>query len=170
MNIEKQVPHVDELFEEWNRDDSPGAAIAIIQDGEVIFKNGYGLANLEYSIPITPSTIFHVASIAKQFTAYAVAQLEQEGIVCMDDEVRQYVPEVPQYSHPVTLRHLAHHISGIREQDELLTMAGWRIDDVITTRQILKLISKQQDLNFEPGNEFYSAIQAIQYLRRWSLE
>lgn len=147
------VAKVDQLFAEWDNWDSPGAALAVVKDGAIVYKRGYGCANLEYNIPITPSTIFHVASVSKQFTAFAIALLAQQGRLSLDDDVRQHLPEVPDLGKTITIRHLIHHISGLRDQWELLAMAGWRLDDVITKEHILKMVRHQQDLNFAPGEE-----------------
>lgn len=144
---------VDALFAEWDKPDSPGAALAVVKNGSVIYKRGYGSANLEYGIPITPSSIFHIASVSKQFTTMAVGKLAQEGKLSLDDEVRAHIPEVPDFGKPITLRHLIHHTSGMRDQWELLVMAGWRMDDVITRAHILKMVSRQVELNFDPGEE-----------------
>ncbi len=149
----REVAAVDSIFRQWDRSDSPGAAVAVVRDGEVILEKGYGMANLEYDIPVTPSTVFHVASVSKHFTAFAVGLLAAEGKLSLDDDVRDFVPELHDYGHTITLRHLIHHVSGIRDQWDLLGMAGWRLDDVITTEQILKLVSAQRELNFEPGDE-----------------
>jgi CubicO group peptidase (beta-lactamase class C family) len=132
----------------------PGAAVAVVRNGEIVFSRGYGLANLEYGIPITNETVFHVASVSKQFTAFAVALLADEGLLSLDDDVRTYMPEFPDFGETVTLRHLIHHTSGLRDQWELLAMAGWRMDDVITTEHILKMLSYQRELNFSPGEEY----------------
>jgi len=145
---------VDQLFSEWDKWDSPGAALAVIKDGSIIYKRGYGSANLEYNIAITPSTIFHVASVSKQFTACAITMLAQEGKLALDDDVRKYLPEVPDFGKTITIRHLIHHTSGLRDQWELLAMAGWRLDDVITKQHILKMVRHQKELNFEPGEEY----------------
>ena len=144
---------VDQLFAAWDRPDSPGCALAVMLGGEIVYKRGYGMANLEYDIPITPTTIFHVASVSKQFTAFAVALLAAEGKVSLDDEVRRYVAELPDFGAPITIRHLIHHTSGLREQFSLLTMAGWRLGDVITTGDVLDLVARQRGLNFPPGTE-----------------
>jgi len=151
ISLEEQV---DELFRKWDKSDTPGASIAIIKNGIVIFKNGYGMASLEYNVPITPSTIFHVASVSKQFTAFAIDILEDQGKLSLDDDIRKYLPEVPDFRKVITLRHLIHHISGMRDQWELLAMAGWRLDDVITKEHILKMVRHQKELNFEPGAEY----------------
>ena len=145
---------VDELFAAWDSSKKPGVAIAVVKDGAVIYKKGYGSANLEYEIPVTPSTIFHIASVSKQFTAFSILLLEKEGKLSLDDDVRKYIPEVPDFGKTITLRHLAAHTSGLRDQWNLLALAGWRLDDVITREHILKLVSRQKELNFDPGDEF----------------
>jgi CubicO group peptidase (beta-lactamase class C family) len=148
------IPQVDRVFEAWDKTVSPGCALAIVKDNEIIYKRGYGMANLEYGVPISPSTIFHIASVSKQFAAMAVTLLAHEGKLSLEDEVRQYVPEMPDFGEKITIRHLIHHTSGIRDQWEMVIMAGWRMDDVITTDDILDLLSKQRELNFKPGEKF----------------
>ena len=149
-----QNEQVDELFTIWDTDDTPGAAVAIVQDGVIKYKNGYGLSNLEYDIPITPTSIFHIASVSKQFTVFSILLLEKQGKLSLDDDIRKYIPEVPDFGTTITLRHLASHTSGLRDQWNLLSMAGWRMDDVITKEHVLKLVSKQKELNFNPGEEY----------------
>ncbi|CAN5183645.1 hypothetical protein BH20GEM2_BH20GEM2_08580 [soil metagenome] len=145
---------VDALFRQWDRPGSPGAAVAVIRDGEIVYSRGYGMANLEYDVPITPATIFHIASISKHFTAFAITLLAEEGKLSLDDDVRTHLPEVPDFGKAITIRQLIHHTSGLRDQWELLAMAGWRLDDVITREHILKMVSHQRALNFEPGEEY----------------
>lgn len=145
---------VDELFAVWDNNYSPGAAVAIVKDGKIIYEKGYGIANLEYDIPITPASVFHIASVSKQFTVFSILLLEQQGKLSLDDDIRKYVPEVPDFGKTITLRHLASHTSGLRDQWELLNYAGWRPDDVITKDQIMKIISQQKELNFNPGEEY----------------
>jgi len=144
---------VDQLFTIWDRPDSPGASLAVVRDGHIVYKHGYGCAQLEYGVPITPSTIFHVASVSKQFTAFAVTMLAHQGHLCLDDDIRKYIPELADFGHTITIRHLIHHTSGLRDQWNLLAMAGWRLDDVITKEHILTLIAHQKELNFNPGDE-----------------
>ncbi len=145
---------VDRLFTNVDNKASPGAAIAILKDGEIIYSRGYGMANLEYDIPITPATVFHVASVSKQFTAFAIAMLADRGYLSLDDDVRKHMPEFPDFGDTITLRHLIHHTSGLRDQWELLAMAGWRLDDVITKEHIMKMLQHQRELNFSPGEEY----------------
>lgn len=145
---------IDSLFSQWNSPDKPGASLALVHHGDIVLKKSYGSANLEYGIPNTPSTIFHIASISKQFTVFSILLLEDQGKLSLEDDIRDYISEVPDFGKTITLRHLANHTSGLRDQWNLLTMAGWRMDDVITKEQVLKLVSKQKELNFEPGEEF----------------
>ncbi len=142
---------IDALFKEWDTSNTPGASVAVIQHGKLIFAKGYGIANLEYNIPIRPETIFHVASVSKQFTAMAVVLLESDGKLALDDDVHQYLPELPDYGNKITIRNLLQHTSGIRDQWQLLALAGWNLQDVITQDQALRLIFRQKELNFAPG-------------------
>lgn len=145
---------VDKLFATWDKPDSPGASLIVVKDGAVLYQHGYGIANLEYDIPITPSTVFHVASVSKEFTAFAITLLASQGKLSFDDDIHKYLPELPDYGKKITIGHLIHHTSGLRDQWELLAMAGWRLDDVITKQHILKVVSHQKELNFAPGDEY----------------
>ncbi len=106
---------VDELFAEWDTEDSPGAAVGIFKDGRLVYARGYGVANLDYGIPMTPRTVLRIGSISKQFVAMCVAILAEQEKLSFDDDVRAYLPEMPDYGEPITIRHLLHHTSGIRE-------------------------------------------------------
>jgi CubicO group peptidase (beta-lactamase class C family) len=145
---------VDALFAPWNSLSTPGAAVAVIKDGIVVYRKGFGCAQLEYGIPITPSTVFHVASVSKQFTAMAVTMLEAAGKLSADDDIRKYLPEMHDFGTKVTIRNLLNHTSGIRDQWELLVLSGWRMDDVITQGQIMDRLRRQKELNFAPGSRF----------------
>ena len=144
----------DRLFAAWDKPGSPGGALAVVQDGKVVYRRGYGTANLEYGIPITPATIFEVASVSKQFTAFTVQLLAQEHRLSLDDDVRKYLPELHDFGKTITIRHLLHHTSGLRDQSNLLRLAGWRNEDVITEQDVLNLVWRQEELNFEPGAEY----------------
>lgn len=145
---------VDQLFAEWDRSDSPGAAIAVVKDGEIIYKRGYGMANLEYDIPITPTTIFDIASVSKQFAAFAITTLSHDGKLSLDDDIRTYLPDVPDFGNTITIRHLLHHTSGLRDWVQSLVIAGDLMDDVISFKHILKMARHQKALNFKPGQEY----------------
>jgi CubicO group peptidase (beta-lactamase class C family) len=133
---------------------TPGCALAVMRNGQVIYQKGYGLANMEYGIPITPATIFHIASESKQYVAFCMLLLEKEGKLSLDDDIRKHLPYVPDFGHKITIRHLVHHTSGLRDQWQLLANAGWQLDDVITQDHVIKLVSKQKALNSLPGEEY----------------
>ncbi|NAS12160.1 serine hydrolase domain-containing protein [Poritiphilus flavus] len=145
---------IDGIFTGFDDANKPGAAVAVVKDGEIVFKKGYGSANMEYDIPVTPSTVFHIASVSKQFTVFAILLLAEEGKLNFDDDIRKHIPEVPDFGKTITLRHLAAHTSGLRDQWNLLALAGWRLDDVITKEHVMKLVAAQNELNFDPGEEF----------------
>ena len=107
---------VADLFEEWNAPDSPGASVAVMQKGKVVYSKGFGSANLEYDLPITPATVFHAASLSKQFTAFSILQLADAGKLSVDDDVHKYIPELQDYGETVTLWHMLTHTSGLRDQ------------------------------------------------------
>jgi CubicO group peptidase (beta-lactamase class C family) len=146
---------VDKVFAKWDSTLSPGCALSVMKDGQIIYKRGYGMADLDHDNLITPETVFHVASISKQFTAAAILLLAQDGKLSLDDDVRKYITELPDFGVRITLRHLLHHTSGLRDQWELLGLAGWRYSlDLITDDDVLDLISRQKDLNFTPGDKY----------------
>jgi CubicO group peptidase (beta-lactamase class C family) len=145
---------VDAIFKAWNTPSTPGASVAVIEQGRIVFEKGYGIANLEYDVPIKPDTVFHVASVSKQFTAMAVVLLELDGKLSLDDDVHKYLPELPDYGSRITIRNLLQHTSGLRDQWQTLGIAGWRLDDVITQGQIQRLLFRQKELNFPPGTRY----------------
>jgi CubicO group peptidase (beta-lactamase class C family) len=145
---------VDRLFAEWDKSTSPGCAVGVMKDGRIIHERGYGMADLDHDVKISPTTVFHVASMSKQFTAAAILMLAHDGKISLDDPVRKYVPELPDLGGPITLRQLLHHTSGLRDQWELLVLAGWRYSlDLITDDDILVVLSRQKALNFAPGSK-----------------
>ncbi len=143
---------VDDLFKQVNNQSTPGASIAIVKNGKIIYKKGYGLGNLEYKQPLTSSSIFHIASESKQFTAFCIVLLAKEGKLHLDDDIRKYLPYVPQFRNAITIRSLIHHTSGLRDQYQLLQLVGQRLEDVMEQTDILKLVERQKDLNFVPGS------------------
>lgn len=148
---EVKTKDIDAVFSKWNSLEKPGMSVMVLKNDKIVYEKGFGAANLEYGIPITPKTIFHVASISKQFTAFAALLLEKDGKLSMDDDVRKYIPELPDYGKKVTLRNLANHSSGLRDQWDLLRMSGIRLDDVITQEHVLKIVHRQKSLNFDPN-------------------
>jgi CubicO group peptidase (beta-lactamase class C family) len=145
---------VDELFSEWNNSDSPGFVLAIIKDGETVYKRGYGIANLEHNVPISPSSVLDIASTSKQFTAMCIALLARQGKISLDDEIQTYISEMPRYEYPITVRHLIHHTSGIRDYLVLMELAGMRFENDYPDDEIIGLIARQKELNFKPGDEY----------------
>jgi len=146
---------VDRVFAKWDSTVSPGCALSVIKDGQIVYKRGYGMADLDHDIPITPETVFHVASISKQFTAAAIILLAQEGKISLDDDVHKYITELPDFGARISIRQLVHHTSGLRDQWSLLGLAGWRYSlDLITDDDVLDVISRQKELNFTPGAEY----------------
>jgi CubicO group peptidase (beta-lactamase class C family) len=145
---------VDKLFAQWTGPDSPGASIAIIQNGKIIYSQGYGAANLEYGVPNSPATVFPLASVSKQFTAFAIYLLVQDGKLSLDDDVRKYLPKLHDFGKMITIRQLLHHTSGVRDYWNLLILAGWRPEDQITDDDVARLLFRQAELNFAPGDRF----------------
>lgn len=147
------IAKVDELFIQWDKPDSPGCAIAVIQNGEIIYHRGYGMANLEYNIPISLNSVFDIASNSKQFTAMCIVLLARQKFLDLDDELQKYIPEIPQYSQPITIRHLSVHTSGLRDYLMLMFFAGMMFENKYLNEEIIALIARQQSLNFDPGAE-----------------
>jgi CubicO group peptidase (beta-lactamase class C family) len=145
---------VDALFAEWDKSTSPGCALAVVRDGRMVYSRDYGAAILEHEIPITPRSVFYVGSLSKQFTAMAVALLAQEGTLSLDDDIRKYVPELPPYDRPITIRNLIYHTSGLPEYMPLLARAGWRPDAPFTNKDALQVVARERNLTFPPGEQF----------------
>ena len=138
---------------EWDKPGSPGCALAVVQDQEIVFKRGYGMANLDYSLPITSRTVFDIGSTSKQFTAGAVALLAHRGELDLGADIRSYLPEMPEYDEIITVRHLVHHTSGVRDYLTLMFLAGLDSHDTYSLDDIVQLIASQRNLNFSPGSE-----------------
>ena len=143
---------VDAVFAHMDSREKPGCACSVMEEGNLVYSNGYGMANFEHNIEITPNSVFHIASVSKHFTTMAIELLVNEGKVSWDDSIRKYIPEVPEFDDTITLEHLVHHVSGIRDQWDLLLMSGWRWEaDVVTQKDVLDITSRQKELNFKPG-------------------
>jgi CubicO group peptidase (beta-lactamase class C family) len=146
---------LDRVFSIWSSKDGPGCSVGASRDGKTVYEAGYGSANLEADVPITPASIFHAASVSKQFTAMAVLLLAHEGKLSLDADVRTYLPELPDYGRRITLRHLLTHTSGLRDQWDLLAIARGRFEeDRITEADVLDIVTRQKALNFVPGTEY----------------
>tara|TARA_R110002096_G_scaffold5484_2_gene25576 strand:- start:139 stop:1836 length:1698 start_codon:yes stop_codon:yes gene_type:complete len=141
------------IIEPWVSTDAPGVSVAVSIDGEVVFARGAGMANLEHDLALTPGSVFQVASVSKQFTAFAALLLVSEGKVGLDVDIRTYIPELALPPQTITVRHLLDHTGGLREQGTLTAMAGWLDDDIRTREQVLEMITRQRGVNFEAGAE-----------------
>ena len=144
---------VDALFAQYDRPNSPGCALGVIRDGRLIYARGYGLANLEHDIPITSKTVFDIGSTSKQFAAASILLLAQQGKLSLDDDIRKLIPEIPAYDQPITIRHLLHHTSGLRDYLTLMSLAGTDFSGVTTDTDALRLLARQKEINFTPGAE-----------------
>lgn len=153
VNLKHQLHEVDQIFQEWDQSNTPGASIAIVLEGKVIYEKGFGMANLEHDIPNTPRTIFNIASVSKQFTAFSIAYLAQQSILNLDDKLEKFFPDLPGSEH-ITLRHLIHHTSGLRDFYDLMLISGWHLEDLFSEKQIMTVISDQSSLNFDPGQDY----------------
>ena len=149
-----QNNQIDSLFLEWNTPNHPGGAVGIMKDGKTVFSKAYGLASLEYLVPNNNGTIFNLASVSKQFTAMGIVLLELQGKLSIEDDIRKYLPEIPDFGKPITISHMLHHTSGLRSLHALLGMAGWRADDSRSNEDIDRFMLNQKELNFTPGEEY----------------
>ena len=155
LAADETTDKVDKIFASWDKTTSPGATLAVIRDGRIIYKRGYGMAKIEDGIVMTPDKIFDIGSCSKQFTAACIVMLARDGKISLDDNVRKYLPELPDYGTPITVRHLLHHTSGLRDYNALLELAGFRGDsDCPTVEEALKVICLQKKLNYAPGAEY----------------
>lgn len=150
-SIEKMARAVDEIFAEWTAPGSPGAAVILTNEGKVVLKRCYGLADIEHGVPITPATRFELASVSKSFTAFAVLLLEQSGKLSMGDDIRKYLPELPDYGSPITIGSLVHHTSGISDYVHILPYTGRTARSGFAMHDLLRLVAKQRLLEFTPG-------------------
>jgi CubicO group peptidase (beta-lactamase class C family) len=149
-----ELERLDSIFSDWRGTDVPGGAVVIVKGGEVVWEKAFGMASLEYGVPNIRETVFNIASVSKQFTAYGILLLEKDGKLSLDDDIRTYLPEIPDFGEVITIRHLLHHTSGLRSLHALFHLAGWRDDDRRSNEDLLRFLPKQKDLNFLPGNAY----------------
>ncbi|MDW3194280.1 MAG: serine hydrolase domain-containing protein [Cytophagales bacterium] len=149
-----QIAATNRLFKNWNNNHTPGATIGIIKDGNLIYSKGYGMANLEHDIPNDEHTIFNIASNSKQFTAACLSILELRGEIEFTQNVKTFFPEFPSYFEKITIDHLLHHTSGLRDFTQIHYLSGLRPDDYYDDQDIQKWINSQQELNFQPGEKY----------------
>ena len=145
---------VDRVFAAYDRTDSPGCAVGVYRDGHAAMARGYGMANLELNVAVSPQSVFDIGSTSKQFTATSVFLLAQQGKLSLDDDIRKYIPELPNYGKTITIRHILTHTSGIRDYLTLWGLAGVDDADLTTEDDALQLIVRQRELNFMPGEQW----------------
>jgi len=148
-------PLVDRVFARWDSATGPGCAVGIDRAGAPRFTRAYGAADLEYAVPNRSETVFEAGSISKQFTAAAAVLLALDGKLGLADDVRQYVPELPAYERPITIRHLLTHTSGLRDWGDIAALAGWpRGSRAYTHDHVLDILGRQRALNYPPGDRY----------------
>lgn len=145
---------IDAAFSAYAGSGSPGCATGIVTGGSLAWARGYGLASLEHEVPIGPATVFDLGSTSKQVTAAAVALLDRDGRLSLDNDIRRYLPEIPDYGATITIRHLLTHTSGLRDYTDLLAISGMRDEDLTTTADALAILGRQRGVNFTPGAEW----------------
>ena len=150
----KEPQAIDQIFAEWDNSSTPGCALGIIQDGQLIYAKGYGLANMEYDISNSASTVFRIASTSKQFTAACIILLVEQGKLSLKSTLKELFPSFPDYAKNITIKHLLNHTSGIRDYLMISYLKGLEDDDFYTDDDVMKWLVNQQDLNFKPGDEF----------------
>jgi CubicO group peptidase (beta-lactamase class C family) len=156
QETDPQSRRVDSIMATFQGTNSPGAVVAVVRKGEIVFQRAYGMANLTHGVPFTVDTRTNIGSTSKQFTAFAVAFLARDGRLSLDDDVRSHIPELPDLGETVTLRHLISHTSGYREFLNALAMGGWRMEDAdhIHRREIVEVVQRQPALQNSPGAEW----------------
>lgn len=153
--LDRQRTHrLDSLFELWQRPKGPGGAIGIMENGRTVYSRAFGMASLEYGVPNQPTTLFNAASVSKQFTALGIVLLHLEGTLDLDRDINAYLPDMPTFEQPITLRQMLHHTSGLRSLHDMLALGGWRGDDLRTNEDLYRFLRQQEELNFRPNDRY----------------
>jgi CubicO group peptidase (beta-lactamase class C family) len=145
---------VDQLFAPYDTPRTPGCALGVVRNGEFVYNRAYGAASLELGVPLSTQSVFDMGSVSKQFVAASVVLAAEQGYLSLDDDVRKYIPELLDYGHTITVRHMLHHTSGLRDLGNLLDFSGRNNEDVHPFEELLDLVVRQKALNFKPGDEF----------------
>lgn len=177
MLEDKEQGRIDALFRDFIKPDTPGLALGVIVHGEMVYSRGYGIANLEYDIPVSTKTVFHIASMSKQFTAMSIALLEEQGLVRLEDDIRVFFPELPQYPWPITVGNLVYMTNGLYDLYTLANyIVGVRENDFFTREQAWQLIKACDWLMFQPGTKwsygntgYFLLAQLVERVTRQSL-
>lgn len=149
--MKAQADRVDKLFEAWDTPDSPGCVIGVIKEGELVCVRAYEIADMVADSPLTPRSAFNIQSIGKQFTAACIALLVLEGVIALEDDIRKYLSEFPDYGIPIRVGHMVHHSSGIRDYIDLAMLAGIDFRSHFSHEDALQIMMRQRSLNFDPG-------------------
>lgn len=150
---EEAAKKADSFLSQWDKNDMPGCSVGAVRDGRLVYQRAFGMANLEYDVPNRASTLFNIASASKPFTAMSIALLARQGKLSLDDDIRKYVPEMPKYAEPITIRHLLHHTSGIREYQALVFFGGLGTDNAYSDKTVLNMLARQRNISFAPGTK-----------------
>jgi CubicO group peptidase (beta-lactamase class C family) len=144
---------IDAVFKAYSSQ-SPGCALGVFRDGAIAYARGYGMADLEHGVPITPSSLFDVGSVSKQFTAAAITMLADEGKLSFTDDIHKFIPELPDYGAPLTLNEMMWHTSGLRDYTNLLDLGGYGLEQVTTDEEALAAVTRQRALEFPSGTQY----------------
>ena len=151
---DERAEAVDAVFSAWDRDHTPGAVVAVVEDGDIVYEQAFGMADLERAVPLTTESVFDIASISKQFVAASILLLEERGELALKDDIRAHLPGFPDYGERITVQHLIHHTSGIRDYMDLMEMAGMEWENTYPQSEIVDLVARQRGLTHSPGEEF----------------
>ena len=149
-----EIAKIDDVFSDYAKPNSPGCALGVYRNGSIAYAHGYGLASLELGVPISPQTVFDIGSTSKQFTAFSILLLQQQGKLSVEDDIRKFMPEIPDYGKRITLHHLMTHTSGMRDYAGLFDLAGVPEQNLTNDQDAIDLIVRQKALNFMPGDEW----------------
>ncbi len=145
---------VDQLMSPYDGDGVPGGVVGVIKDGKVQFAKGYGLANLTHNLPFSVETPTNIGSVSKQFTAFGIILLEQQGKLSLDDDVRDHIPELPDFGEVITIKNLMNHTNGLREIYNTMPITGWKGEDDLLREEAITLVQRQPTLQASPGSEY----------------
>jgi CubicO group peptidase (beta-lactamase class C family) len=151
--FDEAAKQADAFLAQWDKNDMPGCSVGAVKDGRLVYKKAFGMANLDYDIPNTTTTLFNLASASKPFTAASIVLLAEQGKLSLDDDIRKYLPEIPNYGNMITIRHLLYHTSGIREYQALILFGGMSPDNALTDKLILNMLARQKNVSFAPGTK-----------------
>jgi CubicO group peptidase (beta-lactamase class C family) len=150
----KESEAIDSIFMDWNNASVPGCALGVIKGNELVYSRGYGSADLEHDLKITPSSVFYIGSVSKQFVTFSILLLEEQGKLDLDDRIQKFLPDFPEYESPLTIRHFIHHTSGVRDYLTLMYLKGRNYLDDMNPEEVYELIRRQKELNFSPGEKY----------------